>query len=138
MNKVKFTVWGEPKGKGRPRFAKIGRAFTPKQTVNYETLIRIEYGLQTKGFRFSDDAMLGMIILAYYPISKSGSKKLREKKRNNVIRPTIKPDMDNIVKIVADALNKIAYYDDTQIVDCQVSKFFSDNPRIEVEIKEIF
>ena len=138
MNKVKFTVLGEPKGKGRPRFTKIGRAFTPKQTVNYETLIRIEYGLQTKGFRFSDNAMLNMIILAYYPISKSGSKKLIEKKRNNVIRPTIKPDMDNIVKIVADALNKIAYYDDTQIVDCQVSKFFSDNPRIEIEIKEVF
>nr|DAO80765.1 MAG TPA: Endodeoxyribonuclease RusA [Caudoviricetes sp.] len=138
MNKVKFTVLGEPKGKGRPRFTKIGKAFTPKQTVNYETLIRIEYGLQTKGFRFSNNAMLNMIILAYYPISKSGSKKLREKKRNNVIRPTIKPDMDNIVKIVADALNKIAYYDDTQIVDCQVSKFFSDNPRIEIEIKEVF
>lgn len=40
--------------------------------------------------------------------------------------------MDNCIKIIADALNKIAYHDDTQIVDCQVRKFYSDDPRVEV------
>lgn len=44
MDRVKFTVLGEPKGKGRPRFStQTGRAFTPKQTVNYETLVHTEY-----------------------------------------------------------------------------------------------
>ena len=38
MEKAKFTVYGEPKGKGRPRFnTKTGHAITPKDTVNYET-----------------------------------------------------------------------------------------------------
>ncbi len=138
MDKVKFTVLGEPKGKGRPRFStQTGRAFTPKQTVSYETLVHTEYMVQCKGFRFSDDAMLDMRILAYYSIPKSGNKKEKAQKLANVIRPTKKPDMDNVVKMVADALNQVAYKDDTQIVDCQVRKFYSEQPRIEVIIQEV-
>lgn len=138
MDKVKFTVLGEPKGKGRPRFStQTGRAFTPKQTVNYETLVHTEYMVQCKGFRFPDDAMLDMRILAYYSVPKSGSKKEKAKKLENIIRPTKKPDMDNVVKMVADALNQVAYKDDTQIVDCQVRKFYSEQPRIEVIIQEV-
>lgn len=138
MRQVKFTVLGEPKGKGRPRFStQTGRAFTPKQTVNYETLVHTEYMVQCNGFRFPDDAMLDMRILAFYSIPKSGSKKVKKQKLENTIRPTKKPDMDNVVKLVADALNQVAYKDDTQIVDCQVRKFFSEDPRIEVTIKEV-
>ena len=138
MDKVKFTVLGEPKGKGRPRFStQTGRAFTPKQTVNYEKLVHTEYMVQCKGFRFPDDAMLDMRILAYYSVPKSGSKKEKAQKLANAIRPTKKPDMDNVVKMVADALNQVAYKDDTQIVDCQVRKFYSEQPRIEVIIQEV-
>ena len=138
MVEVRFTVLGEPCGKGRPRFsAKSGRAFTPKRTVNYETLVRTEYVAQCKGFRFPDEAMLDMRILAYYSIPKSGIKKEREKKLENVVRPTKKPDIDNVVKMVADALNQVAYKDDTQIVDCQVRKFYSERSRVEVLIRQI-
>ena len=93
--------------------------------------------VQCKGFRFPDDAMLDLRILAYYSIPKSGSKKLKEQKLANIIRPTKKPDMDNVVKMIADALNQVAYKDDTQIVDCQVRKFFSEEPRVEVIIRQI-
>lgn len=138
MDKVKFTVLGEPKGKGRPRFStQSGRAITPKDTVNYETLVRTEYAIQCKGFRFPDDAMLDMRILAYYSVPKSGSRQAKAQKLANIIRPTKRPDMDNVVKIVADALNQVAYKDDTQIVDCQVRKFYSEQPRIEVIIQEV-
>lgn len=54
-----------------------------------------------------------------------------------MIRPTKKPDMDNVVKVIADSLNQVAYKDDTQIVDCQCRKFYSESPRVEVRIKEI-
>ena len=53
------------------------------------------------------------------------------------IRPTKKPDWDNIGKIICDSLNQIAYRDDAQIVDSQVRKFYSENPRVEVIIKEV-
>lgn len=134
----RFTVQGEPKGKGRPRFIpQTGRAITPKDTANYETLVRMEYMAQCQGFKFPDDAMLDMRIMAYYSIPKSASKKNRERMKTRLLRPTKKPDMDNVVKIVADSLNQVAYRDDTQIVDCQCRKFYSDNPRVEVTIQEV-
>ena len=69
MEKAKFTVYGEPKGKGRPRFnTKTGHAITPKDTVNYEMLVHMEYLEQCDEFRFPDDAMLDMRIKAYYSI----------------------------------------------------------------------
>ena len=143
---VKFIVYGEPVGKGRPRFVSrynpatkkaFGQAHTPEKTIVYENLVRTEYSLQTKNFRFSDDAMLDMRILAFYSIPKSTSKKKRELMLADKIRPTKKPDMDNVMKIVADSLNLIAYKDDTQIVDSQCRKFYSEKPRIEVLIREI-
>ncbi len=136
--KVKFTVLGEPKGKGRPRFARAtGHAITPKDTVAYENLVRMEFTNQCGEVRFPDGSMLDMRIMAYYSIPKSASKKKKGLMLEGAIRPTKKPDMDNVVKIVADSLNNIAYHDDTQIVDCQCRKFYSEQPRIEVRIMEI-
>jgi Holliday junction resolvase RusA-like endonuclease len=48
------------------------------------------------------------------------------------MKPTTKPDTDNIAKICLDALNGIAYHDDAQIVELQVSKLYSDEPRVVV------
>ena len=135
---VKFTILGEPKGKGRPRFnTRTGHAITPKDTVNYETLVHMEYLAQCQDFRFPDDIMLDMRIKAYYSIPKSASKKKKAAMLAGKIRPTKKPDMVNVVKIIADSLNQIAYRDDTQIVDCQCRKFYSENPRVEVIIKSV-
>ena len=135
---VKFIVLGEPKGKGRPRFSRnTGHAVTPKDTVNYETLVRMEYANQCEDIKFPDKEMLDMRIKAFYSIPKSVSKKKRASMLAGELRPTKKPDMDNVIKIIADSLNQIAYRDDTQIVDCQVRKFYSENPRVEVTIKPV-
>lgn len=135
---VRFTILGEPKGKGRPRFCRnTGHAITPKDTVNYETLVHMEYVEQCQEVRFPDDAMLDMRIKAFYSIPKSKSKKVKALMLDGTIRPTKKPDMDNVVKIIADALNQVAYRDDTQIVDCQCRKFYSENPRVEVSIRTV-
>lgn len=149
---VKFTVPGEPKGKGRPQTKvmysakgftdkKTGKtrntmvnAVTPQKTVIYENLVKSMYSDLYENFRFPDDAMLDLRIMAYYTIPKSASKKKRAAMLAGEIRPTKKPDMDNVVKVIADALNQIAYRDDTQIVDCQCRKFYSENPRVEVRI----
>lgn len=135
---VRFTILGEPKGKGRPRFCRnTGHAITPKDTVNYETLVKTEYGLKYPDFKFPDGTMLDMRIKAFYSIPQSASKKKKAAMLAGEIRPTKKPDMDNVVKIIADSLNQIAYRDDTQIVDCQCRKFYSEHPRVEVIIKSI-
>jgi len=138
--KCKFTVSGEPKGKGRPKFARRGQyttAYTPKETVQYENLIATEFRCQCGGARFPDDAMLDMRVYAYYAIPKSASKKKYAAMLDGTVRPTKKPDIDNIQKVVADSLNAVAYRDDAQIVDNMVRKFYSDRPRVEVFIQTI-
>lgn len=135
--KAKFTVLGEPNGKGRPRFSKAtGRTYTPKETVSYENLVKTEYRLQCGQIRFGDDTMLDVRIFAYYSIPKSASKKKRAAMMANQIRPTKKPDFDNIGKVVCDSLNGIAYRDDSHVVDAMVRKFYSDSPRVVVTIQE--
>lgn len=143
---VRFTVMGNPQGKGRPRFKArydpitqkaFGKAHTPDNTVIYENLVKTEYAIQTTNFRFPDDAMLDMRILAFYSIPKSTSKKKRNMMLDGIIRPTKKPDQDNVIKVIADSLNQLAYRDDTQIVDCQCRKFYSEEPRVVVIIKQI-
>lgn len=138
---IKFTVLGEPQGKGRPRFSVIAghvHARTPEQTATYENLIRVEYLAQCgANSRFADDEMLKMQIDAYYSIPKSDSAKKRAQKLNGEIRPTKKPDMDNVLKVYADALNGYAYRDDTQIVEAVVNKWYSEVPRVDVEVREI-
>ena len=78
-----------------------------------------------------------MSVKAYFAIPKSVSKKKHKLMIEEKIRPTKKPDCDNVLKIICDALNTIAYDDDKQIVEMEISKFYSENPRVEVEIEEI-
>lgn len=140
MKKVEFTVYGVPRGKQRPRVVKINgfsRAFTPKETVQFENLVKIEYGIQTDNFMFDDDAQLEMRIIAYFPIPKSVSKKVREKMLSGEIRHTKKSDADNVAKIFADALLNVAYHDDNHICTLHVEKWYSDQPRTEVTISEV-
>lgn len=140
MNEIRFTVPGKPFGKQRPRVARVGnysKAYTPKETVAYENLVKLYYTEVAKGKRFPDDAMLDVKIDAYYEVPKSASKKKRQEMLSNIIRPTKKPDFDNIGKIICDSLNLIAYHDDSAIVEAHVGKFYSENPRVEVEIKTI-
>ncbi len=79
--------------------------------------------------------MLDVRIIAYYEIPKSTSKKKRREMLEHRIRPTKKPDWDNIGKIVCDSLNLVAYHDDSAVVDAQVRKFYSETPRVDVMIK---
>lgn len=53
------------------------------------------------------------------------------------ILPAKKPDIDNVVKAVLDALNGVAYRDDTQVVELHVRKSYSEKPRVEVSIEKI-
>lgn len=128
---MKFTIPGEPTGKGRPRVMRTGHAYTPEKTVLYENLVKLCY----KGKIHEGE--LAMDVKAFYQIPKSASRRNADLMQRWCIKPTKKPDCDNVLKIIADALNGIAYKDDSQIVDARVRKYYSDEPRIEVEISEI-
>ena len=132
---IKFTVYGEPVAKGRPRVARWG-TYTPEKTVRYEELVKFSY-LQTERVRFTNGEALVMSLDIYMSIPKSTSKKNAELMREGSIRPTKKPDLDNIIKILGDSLNKLAFDDDNQVVSMVANKFYSEEPRVEVEITEV-
>lgn len=130
---ITFTVLGEPVGKARQRVTKFG-TYTPEKTVLYENLIKTEYRRQCNDYRFDDKEPLRMTVKAEYLIPASAPKVKRAAMAKGEIRPVKKPDWDNVGKVVSDALNKLAYRDDTQIVECTVRKFYSERPRITVTI----
>lgn len=134
---VSFVVMGEPQGKGRPRFSVVNghvNTRTPEKTASYENLIRMEYMRQCGAFHFGEREMLGIHILAVYGVPKSDSNIKRVEKIEGDLRPLKKPDMDNVLKVYADALNGYAYRDDTQIVDAAVRKLYGEIPFVKVDV----
>ena len=130
-----FTVYGEPQGKGRPRFS--GRhAYTPRKTVDYERLIQTEYRRQCGGAGFAGGVPLAVTVDAYYAMPKNANAHRRGEMAAKEKRPTKKPDSDNFLKVVCDSLNGIAYKDDAQIADTETHKWYGEEPRIEVTIRE--
>ena len=141
MRPVCFTIPGPPQGKARPRVVRaksgISLTYTPDKTVAYEELVRIRYKAAAQGFRFPDDAQVVVQITARFPIPASKSKKVRMAMRSGQIKPAKKPDCDNIVKIICDALNGFAYKDDAQVVLAQIAKEYADEPRTDVRLWEV-
>jgi Holliday junction resolvase RusA-like endonuclease len=139
MDKITITVPGEPVGKGRPRMTRTGHAYTPAKTRAYERQVKQCFQEQiiskTSDFH-PTQKQLCVTLLAFFTIPKSKPKATRRKMATGETRPTKKPDLDNVVKML-DALNGLAFYDDAQIVTIKAEKFYSTEPRLEITIEEI-
>ena len=138
MRMVEFIVWGEPCGKGRPRFTRDGRAYTPQKTRTYEAEVVAAFRRDCPGFvPWEKGVPLRVRIKAVYGMPESASGAAKGRMLTGQKRPTKKPDCDNIEKIICDSLNAICYRDDAQIVDTRVTKEYGKYPRVEVSVKEI-
>lgn len=135
-NEIYFVIPGEVRPKERPRFTRSGRIFTPKKTVDYENKVKACYMTEYPfGMAFPEGA-LEMVLNIYVGVPKSYSKK----KKDRMIcfeYPTKRPDADNQLKAVADALNGVVYTDDSQIVMVTVNKLWSEEPKAEVTIRRL-
>ncbi len=54
----------------------------------------------------------------------------------NIVSPTKKPDIDNIAKVILDALNKLAFKDDNQITKLSIEKVYSEEEKVYVKVEE--
>lgn len=134
---ITVTIPGEPVGKGRPKFTKAGTAYTPPKTRAYENKVAFLYKLAAKGRKFQRHMPVAVEICAYYGMPQSDSKRRHERKLSGAIMPCMKPDIDNIVKVVLDAINGIAYEDDAQVVMISASKAYSERPRVEMSVSDV-
>lgn len=127
QGKFSFVVEGQPQGKARPRFTKIGKTYTPAKTKNYEARIKTaaRKAINDVDFQAATNKPVSVVIEAVFPIPKSHSKTKRALCVSGKVLPTVKPDVDNITKIVCDALNGIAYQDDKQVIHCVTMKRYT-------------
>lgn len=137
---IVFKVEGKPQGKARARTfynKKLGRmqSITPEQTKSYEDLIRWSY--TAAGGKYLGETTLQVDIQAFYPIPKSFSKAKTNDAVKQKLRPTTKPDCDNIIKVVLDALNGVAYYDDKQVICVSCNKYYGETGYLKVTITEV-
>ena len=132
-----FEIEGKPTGKGRPRFKRTGsfvQTYTPEKTADYEKLVRLRF--QNAGGIITDKPVK-IEIVAFFAPPKSTRKREKAEMLVNRILPVKKPDCDNIAKIVLDALNKIAYKDDAQVIELSVKKRYAAEAKVLVHIEEI-
>lgn len=131
-----FEVIGDIKGKARPRVNTYTcKAYTPENTKDYEMLIKQYFKLKYPRFVPLENRVLVKII-AQFKVPKNVTKKEKGLIEEGLLSPTKKPDIDNIVKIVLDALNKMAFKDDNQITKLEVEKIYGQEEKIIVKIEE--
>lgn len=131
-----FEVIGEIKGKARPRLnTYTGSIYTAQNTKDYEELIR-QYFLIKYPRYTSFENRVSVKILACFRPPKNASKKDKENMLNGNLTPTKKPDIDNIVKVILDALNTIAFKDDNQVTKLEIEKVYGEEEKVIVKIEE--
>lgn len=141
MQSVQFTVPGKPQGKARARtFYNPGlnrhMSVTPENTVLYENLIKDRYLQNCHGAYMEPGTPVILRIKARFMPTRSTPKRKRLQMLSGELLPLKKPDMDNVVKVVADALNGVAYKDDTQIVMVEAAKSYSETEGLDITVEE--
>ncbi len=140
MNELRVFIPGEPCAQGRPRFSTAGgfvRAYDPAKSRNYKAYVKAVCAEEAKkqGWLFNTDLPLKVEIIAGLSIPSSKSKKWKQAAMDGKEKPTKKPDVDNIVKTVTDALSGVIYKDDKQITSLVVGKIYSVRPGVALVIK---
>lgn len=136
---ITIKVPGQPVGKGRPRISTRGgkiRAFTPEKTVSYENAIAEAAGPAMAG-RSVIEGPVQITVFAQFQIPKSWSKKRRAETLSSFVHHTSKPDADNILKAVGDALNGIVWKDDSQIAWLSASKAYGEEPGLTIHVETL-
>ena len=142
--KIIITLDGEPRGKGRPRsrivFPRDERKqpfvhiYADPKTVAYENAL----AWAAKAAMRSAKPLVGPLyvtVTAFMGVPPTWTRKRRDDALAGVIRPTGKPDYDNIGKVV-DALNGIVWVDDSQIVDARIRKLYDERARLVIQVEE--
>lgn len=133
---IEILLHGKPQAWQRARLTKTGIHFTPKQTRVKEATIAALAEEVMRG-RARLEGAVEMDVIACSEIPQSWSKKKREAAARGEIRPTSRPDWDNLGKLFSDALNGIVYRDDAQVVDARVRKIYGAAAYTKAIVREI-
>ena len=133
-----FKIPGKAQAKQRPRIGRSGVVYTPKETLVYENYVKMcysDYANQFEWLPYENQVRAEIDVLVAVP--KSDSKAKKKAKIEGAIRPTVKPDCDNLAKSILDSLNGLAYQDDKQVVELSVKKYYAENAEVRVRLTEV-
>lgn len=130
---IHISVPGDPVAKGRPRFA-AGRAYTPAKTLRWEELAKWSAAAQYGPLPPVDGAVR-LTVTARFTIPKSWSRTKRAKAIGGVIKHTSRPDADNLLKAVGDAMNGVLWLDDSQVCEARVEKLWGETPGVYIMVE---
>ena len=136
---VCFQVPGKPVGKGRPRAAKRGKhitLYTPEATATYESTVALAASQAMAGQPLIDGPV-EVVMRIVLPIPVSWPKRNQAGALEGKVLPVVKPDSDNVVKAVFDAINGVVWHDDTQVVDMHVRKRYGAVPCVNVIVSQL-
>ena len=133
-----ITVWveGEPRGKGRPRFGRTYSGtpctYTDGRTRAEEERIRLLSMASRPPVPLVGP--LYLVVVARMPVPQSFSATRRAQALQGRLHPTGRPDVDNVAKLVLDALNGLYWRDDAQIVEMAASKAYGLTPGLQITV----
>jgi Holliday junction resolvase RusA-like endonuclease len=130
-----ITIPGVARGKGRGRATRHGTIYTPEKTVNAEAWVKT-CAYEQVGQPMLKTA-LSVCVHINVEVPKSWPQKKRDAALDGTIRPTGRPDLDNCIKLLMDALNMLVWLDDAQVVRLVASKSYATAPQTVVEIFEV-
>lgn len=136
---IHIVIPGPPIGKGRPKFARgknFVRVYSPAKTTRMEELIKLVFCGKYPG-HVPLAGPLEVGVMAYFAIPASTPKKLAALMATERVPYCHKPDADNVLKIL-DALNGICWKDDSLICRAIVGKYYSERPRLEIDVSLFF
>ena len=110
-------------------------AYTPKKTAQYEEIIRW-HAIKEMGNRVPFDAAVVIVVIFCFSPPKSWTRKKKEEVISNHSFHAVKPDVDNLLKAVKDALNGIVYKDDKLVCQAIVSKQYAQIPSIHILVEK--
>lgn len=134
--KLVFEI--EPVEQARPRATRMGRGirlYDPKKVSVYKKQLGMMCRFQYKQAPLTGPLMVELNFFRH--VQSSLSKKERALRLSGSHRPVVKPDTDNYIKSTLDGLNGLLWEDDNQIVDLIAHKYYSDNPRVEIEVTQL-
>lgn len=132
VREIHFTIDGPVQAQGRPRFGN-GRAYDPKTSRDYKQHVKqigLDYALEEL-----IETAIELHIDVYWQRPKKYSKKKELLQFKDELRPTTKPDLDNLAKGIKDGLTGVIWKDDSQIVSLYLHKYYCDQPRAEIKIR---
>lgn len=127
-----YTVPGDPVAWARARLSGT-RHFTAPAQREYKAVVASLARRAMAGRPPAADAVALRVVACFTPPA-SWSRAKRAQALAGELRPKVKPDWDNLGKIVSDAMNGVVYLDDAQIVDASVGKRYAEQAGVAVEV----